>query len=40
MNKSQKNAYRYEKDFYAWALHNAELLKEGKLSEAESRKYS
>lgn len=23
----------YEKDFYAWAIHNAKLLREGKLSE-------
>lgn len=23
----------YEKDFYAWALHNAQLLRKGKLSE-------
>ncbi len=23
----------YEKDFYAWAVHNAELLRQGKLSE-------
>lgn len=24
---------KYEKDFYAWAIHNAQLLREGKLSE-------
>jgi vacuolar-type H+-ATPase subunit C/Vma6 len=25
----------YEKDFYAWAIHNAKLLREGKLSEVD-----
>ena len=25
----------YERDFYQWALHNAELLKQGKLTEAD-----
>jgi hypothetical protein len=25
--------YEYEKDFYAWALHNAELLRQGKFEE-------
>lgn len=25
--------YDYETDFYAWAMHNAKLLREGKLSE-------
>lgn len=25
----------YEKDFYAWAIHNAQLLREGKLSEVD-----
>jgi hypothetical protein len=27
------NPIDYETDFYAWALHNAQLLREGKLSE-------
>ncbi|OGT37714.1 MAG: hypothetical protein A3F11_00820 [Gammaproteobacteria bacterium RIFCSPHIGHO2_12_FULL_37_14] len=30
---SKKLAQEYEKDFYAWTLHNAELLRKGKLSE-------
>ncbi len=30
-HKSQKN--NYDKDFYAWSLHNAALIREGKLSE-------
>lgn len=25
----------YDKDFYAWALHNAELIRQGKLSEVD-----
>lgn len=28
-----KKKHEYEKDFYAWAIHNAQLLREGKLSE-------
>jgi hypothetical protein len=28
-----KRKNEYEKDFYAWAIHNAQLLREGKLSE-------
>jgi hypothetical protein len=29
-----KNAHKkYEKDFYAWTIYNAQLLREGKLSE-------
>jgi hypothetical protein len=31
--KSQKNDY--DKDFYAWSLHNAALIREGKLSEVD-----
>ncbi len=31
MSASSKNAYNI--DFYAWALHNAELLKQGKFSD-------
>lgn len=27
------NQKEYEKDFYAWTVHNAQLLREGKLSE-------
>ncbi|HLB41600.1 MAG TPA: DUF29 domain-containing protein [Gammaproteobacteria bacterium] len=30
---AKKATQGYEKDFYAWAIHNAELLKKGKLSE-------
>lgn len=31
-----KNIHKeYEKDFYAWAIHNAQLLREGKLSEVD-----
>jgi len=26
---------KYEKDFYAWTVHNAKLLREGKLSEVD-----
>jgi hypothetical protein len=26
---------KYEKDFYAWAIHNAKLLREGKLTEVD-----
>lgn len=33
MTKNIQN--EYEKDFYAWALHNAQLLREGKLSEVD-----
>lgn len=28
----KNNHTEYEKDFYAWAIHNAKLLREGKLS--------
>ena len=28
-----KRKQEYEKDFYAWAIHNAQLLREGKLAE-------
>ena len=28
-----KNQKKYDKDFYAWAIHNAKLLRAGKLSE-------
>ncbi len=28
-----KKNQEYEKDFYAWTIHNAQLLREGKLSE-------
>jgi hypothetical protein len=27
----------YEKDFYIWALHNADLLREGKIAEIDSK---
>lgn len=30
---SAKLKDEYEKDFYAWTLHNAELMRQGKLSE-------
>lgn len=30
---STKNQLSYEKDFYAWSIHNAKLLRAGKLSE-------
>jgi len=30
---SMKRKQEYEKDFYAWAIHNAQLLREGKLTE-------
>lgn len=31
-----KNTYKeYENDFYAWTIHNAQLLREGKLSEVD-----
>ena len=33
MTKSICN--EYEKDFYAWAVHNGKLLRDGKLSEAD-----
>jgi len=32
-HKSQQN--EYDKDFYAWSLHNAALIREGKLSEVD-----
>lgn len=31
-----KDSLSYEKDFYAWAMHNAELIKEGRLTEADA----
>jgi len=30
---ANKNKEHYNRDFYAWAIHNASLLREGKLSE-------
>jgi hypothetical protein len=30
-----KGQQKYERDFYAWALYNAKLLREGKLEEAD-----
>lgn len=30
---AKRTQQNYEKDFYAWAIHNAKLLREGKLSE-------
>jgi Domain of unknown function DUF29 len=30
-----KVQHEYNQDFYAWALHNAELIKQGKLSEVD-----
>lgn len=30
-----KQQFNYDNDFYSWAMHNAQLLKEGKLSEAD-----
>ena len=30
-----KRGQEYNKDFYAWAIHNAQLLREGKLSEVD-----
>jgi vacuolar-type H+-ATPase subunit C/Vma6 len=33
MTKNIQNEYR--KDFYAWTIHNAKLLREGKLSEVD-----
>jgi hypothetical protein len=32
---SSKLGQEYDKDFYAWALHNAELIRQGKLSEVD-----
>ncbi len=32
MNKNNKN-YQYDQDFYAWALHSADLLRQGKFKE-------
>lgn len=32
---SAKIQSEYEKDFYAWALHNAALIREGKLAEVD-----
>jgi hypothetical protein len=33
LKMAAKNRQEYEKDFYAWALHNAKLLRAGRLSE-------
>ena|SRR5579872_910584 len=33
MVKRIQKKQEYEKDFYAWAIHNAQLLRKGKLSE-------
>lgn len=30
-----KRNLEYERDFYAWAIHNAQLMREGKLSEVD-----
>src|SRR3990167_11263714 len=30
-----KRGQEYNKDFYSWAIHNAQLLREGKLSEVD-----
>lgn len=30
-----KRAQEYDKDFYAWAIHNAQLLREGKMSKVD-----
>ena len=32
---AKKDQHNYEKDFYAWAIYNARLLREGKLSEVD-----
>jgi hypothetical protein len=32
---SAKAQYEYNQDFYAWALHNAELIRQGKLLEVD-----
>lgn len=32
---TKNSAIQYEKDFYAWSLHNAKLLRAGKLSEVD-----
>jgi hypothetical protein len=28
----------YDKDYYAWAMHNAELLRQGRLGEIDSER--
>lgn len=33
MKRSSKTTQEYHKDFYAWILHNAELIRQGKFSE-------
>lgn len=33
---SAKTYQNYDKDFYAWALHNAELIRQGRLSEIDT----
>ena len=35
LEMATKNRQEYEKDFYAWAIHNAKLLREGRLSEVD-----
>lgn len=32
-----KTQYNYHKDFYAWALHNAELIRNGSFSETDNQ---
>lgn len=34
-HKSQHAEYGYNSDFYAWSLHNAALIRQGKLSEVD-----
>lgn len=34
-HKPHYSEHRYNKDFYAWSLYNAELIREGKLSEVD-----
>ncbi len=35
MKKNASKEKEYEKDFYAWTVHNAQLLREGRLSEVD-----
>ncbi len=30
---SEKSMPNYDQDFYAWTMHNAQLLREGRLNE-------
>ena len=32
---TKKNLNEYNKDFYAWTMHNSELLRQGKMSEVD-----